>query len=74
LRSPWSLDTNPKFTVAVYQQVLDLGDGGVGVIEKVLGGTCDDLFLAVSGRAGDPVSLDASLDTSAQAMQATTRP
>jgi hypothetical protein len=43
--------TNPKFTMSVYQQVMDMADGGIEIIEKLLGGSADDLFLTLAGRA-----------------------
>jgi integrase len=43
--------TNPRFTIAVYEQVMDMSDGGLETIEKLLGGRADDLFTVLSGRA-----------------------
>ena len=34
----------------VYQQVIDMGDGGVQVLEKVIGCTLDEAFALLSGR------------------------
>jgi integrase len=43
--------TNPKLTMTVYQHVLDLGDGQLELLERLLGGGTDDLFLILSGRS-----------------------
>jgi hypothetical protein len=34
----------------VYQQAIDMGDGGVQVLEKVIGCTLDEAFALLSGR------------------------
>ncbi len=41
---------DPKLTMGVYQQVLDMGDGGVEALEGVLGCTVDEGFATLSGR------------------------
>ena len=41
---------DPKFTMRVYQQVLDMGGPAPGVLERVLGGTAEEAFAAWSGR------------------------
>jgi hypothetical protein len=43
--------TDPKFTMGVYQQVLDMSDGGIEIIEKLLGASADELFTTLSERA-----------------------
>jgi integrase len=42
--------TDPKFTMRVYQQVLDLGGSAPEQLERVLGCTVDEAFLLLSGR------------------------
>lgn len=42
--------TNPKMTMGVYQQVLDMSDNGIALIEKLLGGNATELFVTLSGR------------------------
>jgi hypothetical protein len=42
--------SDPKFTMRVYQQVLDMGGPAPGVLERVLGSTADEAFAAWSGR------------------------
>jgi integrase len=42
--------TDPKFTMRVYQQVLDLGGAHSEQIELVLGCTADEAFWLLSGR------------------------
>jgi hypothetical protein len=34
----------------VYQQLIDMGDGGVQMLEAVIGCTLDDAFALLSGR------------------------
>ena len=41
---------DPTLTMRVYQQVIDMGDGGVQVLEKVIGCTLDEAFALLSGR------------------------
>ncbi len=42
--------TDPKFTMRVYQQVLDLGGSAPEQLERVLGCTVDEAFSLLSGR------------------------
>ncbi|MEA2401081.1 MAG: hypothetical protein QOK00_1484 [Thermoleophilaceae bacterium] len=42
--------TNAKFTMGVYQQILDMSKGGIATLESVLGGPADDLRDLLSGR------------------------
>jgi hypothetical protein len=42
--------SDPKFTMRVYQQVLDMGGPAPGVLERVLGSTVEEAFAAWSGR------------------------
>jgi hypothetical protein len=42
--------TNPKLTMAVYQQVLDMGGQTVAALEKILGCSLDDACQIYSGR------------------------
>jgi len=42
---------DPKVTMSVYQQVLDMGGSSVGALETVLGCTVDEAFATLSGRA-----------------------
>jgi hypothetical protein len=42
--------TDPKFTMRVYQQVLDLGAAAPEQLELVLGCTVDEAFWLLSGR------------------------
>jgi integrase len=42
--------TDPKFTMRVYQQVLDLGGSAPEQLERVLGCTVDEAFTLLSGR------------------------
>jgi hypothetical protein len=42
--------TNPKLTMAVYQQVLDMGGQAVAALEKILGCSPDDACQIYSGR------------------------
>jgi len=41
---------DPKLTMRVYQQVLDMRGGGVEALEGVLGCTVDEGFATLSGR------------------------
>jgi integrase len=41
---------DPTLTMRVYQQVIDMGDGGVQVLETVIGCTLDEAFALLSGR------------------------
>lgn len=63
--------TDARFTMSVYQQVLDMGDGAVEDLEKLLGCTLDDAFLVLSGRemgrpAADRSDTDRTLTTSSR--------
>jgi hypothetical protein len=40
--------------MTVYQRVLDLGDGGVELLEQLLGGDADNLLTILSGRRHKP--------------------
>jgi hypothetical protein len=56
---------DPTLTMPVYQQVIDMGDGGVQVLETVIGCTLDEAFALLSGRGVlstncPPVGKDAS--------------
>lgn len=42
--------TDPKLTMGVYQQVLDLGSGALAALEKTLGCDLEEAFAAFSGR------------------------
>jgi integrase len=42
--------SDPKFTMRVYQQVLDMGGPASGVLERMLGSTLEEAFAAWSGR------------------------
>jgi len=42
--------TDPKLTLSVYQQVLDMGGNAVETLEGVLGGTLDDMHDLLSAR------------------------
>jgi hypothetical protein len=42
--------TNAKLTTEVYQQVFDMGDGGLDTLETAIGWTLDEAFSMVSGR------------------------
>ena len=42
--------TDPKFTMRVYQQVLDLGGSAPEQLERVFGCTVDEAFVLLSGR------------------------
>ena len=41
---------DPTLTMRVYQQVIDMGDGGVQMLETVIGCTLDEAFALLSGR------------------------
>jgi integrase len=41
---------DPKFTMRVYQQVLNLGGGGQDQLESALGCTCEEAFVVLTGR------------------------
>jgi hypothetical protein len=42
--------TNPKLTMSVYQQVLDVAEGAIELLERILGGDAEELLLILSGR------------------------
>lgn len=42
--------SDPTLTMRVYQQVIDMGDGGVQMLETVIGCTLDEAFALLSGR------------------------
>jgi hypothetical protein len=42
--------TNPTRTMRVYQQVIDMGEGGLQTLEKLIGCTLDEAFALLSGR------------------------
>jgi integrase len=42
--------TDPTLTMRVYQQVIDMGEGGVQTLEKLIGCTLDEAFALLSGR------------------------
>jgi hypothetical protein len=41
---------DPKFTMRVYQQVLNMGGGARDQLEKALGCTCEEAFVVLTGR------------------------
>jgi integrase len=41
---------DPKFTMRVYQQVLNMGGGAQDQLEKALGCTCEEAFVVLTGR------------------------
>jgi integrase len=43
--------TNPRLTMTVYQQVLDVGEGAIELLESILGTSSDDLLRMLSGRS-----------------------
>jgi hypothetical protein len=45
---------DPTLTMHVYQQVIDMGDGGVEMLETVIGCTLDEAFALLSGRGFCP--------------------
>jgi hypothetical protein len=42
--------TDPTLTIAVYQQVLDLGDAGIKTLERLLGARLDEVGQVLCGR------------------------
>ena len=42
--------TDPKLTMSVYQQVLDLSDDAAAILERLIGGELDDVGRMLSGR------------------------
>jgi len=46
--------TDPKLTMSVYQQVLDLGEEGERTLARVLGGGLPEVGLMLSGRTSGP--------------------
>ena len=42
--------TDPTLTMRVYQQVIDMGEGGVQTLEQAIGCTLDEAFTLLSGR------------------------
>jgi integrase len=42
--------TDPTLTMRVYQQVIDAGDGGVQMLEKIMGCTIAEAFTLLAGR------------------------
>ena len=42
--------TDPTLTMRVYQQVIDMGDGGLEAREKLVGCTLEEAFALLSGR------------------------
>lgn len=42
--------TDPTLTVRVYQQVIDMGEGGVETLERAIGCTITEAFTLLSGR------------------------
>ena len=44
--------TDPTLTMRVYQQVLDMGGGGIATLERVLGCTIEEALAIYSGREG----------------------
>ncbi len=42
--------TDPTLTMRVYQQVIDMGEGGLQTLEKLIGCTLDEAFALLSGR------------------------
>jgi hypothetical protein len=41
---------DPKFTMRVYQQVLNMGGGAQDQLESALGCTCEEAFVVLTGR------------------------
>jgi hypothetical protein len=41
---------DPTLTMRVYQQVIDMGDGGVEMLETAIGCILDEAFALLSGR------------------------
>ena len=57
--------TDPTLTMRVYQQVIDMGEGGLQTLEKLIGCTLDEAFALLSGRGvlatnWQPANKDAS--------------
>jgi hypothetical protein len=42
--------TDPTLTIRVYQQVIDMGEGGVQTLEQAIGCTIAEAFTLLSGR------------------------
>ena len=42
--------TDPTLTMRVYQQVIDMGEGGLQTLEKLIGCTLEEAFALLSGR------------------------
>ena len=42
--------TDPTLTMRVYQQVIDMGEGGVQTLEQAIGCTIAEAFTLLSGR------------------------
>jgi hypothetical protein len=42
--------TDPTLTMRVYQQVIDMGDGGLETLERLVGCTLEEAFALLSGR------------------------
>jgi hypothetical protein len=42
--------TDPTLTMRVYQQVIDMGEGGLETLEKLIGCTLEEAFALLSGR------------------------
>jgi hypothetical protein len=57
--------TDPKLTMRVYQQVLDMGGGAIEVLERVLGCTVDEARETWSGRLELPLNSQSGQETSA---------
>jgi hypothetical protein len=45
---------DPTLTMRVYQQVIDMGDGGVEMLETAIGCILDEAFALLSGRGVCP--------------------
>lgn len=54
---------DPKLTMQVYQQVLDMGGIAPEVIERVLGSTVEEAFAAWSGRGVSGLKPDSAEKT-----------
>jgi integrase len=46
---------DPTLTMRVYQHVLDIGSGGLEVLESVVGGTADEVLSILNGRGEKPM-------------------
>ena len=55
--------TDPTLTLAVYQQVLDMGRGSVGLLEQTLGCTLSEARTIYNGEATAAEVLGAKLGT-----------